>query len=91
MTRYNEPCTLDQSTLQRERITLTDADLRQNYMYYTLTMDIDKREHVLREMGAYDSFNGTYPDGFLKRYLELDPDYLDTLDPDYFARLRGEK
>ena len=62
---------------------LTDKEISENYMYYTLTMDIDKREHVLREMGAYDSFNGTYPDGFLKRYLELDPDY--------FARLRGEK
>ncbi len=72
-------------------MTLTDADLRQNYMYYSLLMDIDKRAQVLREMGAYDSFNGTYPDGFLKRYLELDPDYLDTLDPNYFARLRGEK
>ena len=70
---------------------LTDKEISENYMYYTLLMDIDKREQVLREMGAYDSYNGTYPDGFLARYLELDPDYLDTLDPDYFARLRGEK
>lgn len=70
---------------------LTDADLRQNYGYYTILMDIDKRAQVMREFGLYDTFNATYPDGFLKRYLELDPDYLDMLDPDYFARMRGEK
>ena len=83
MTRYNEPCTLDQSTIKGEQITLTDADLRQNYMYYTLLMDIDKRVQVLRELGAYDDYNSTYPDGFLARYLELDPEFTDLLNSEF--------
>lgn len=84
MTRYEEPYTLDQSTIKGERkITLTDADLRQNYMYYTLLMDIDKRAQVLHELGAYDDYNSTYPDGFLARYLELDPEFTSLLNSEF--------